>query len=94
MMLRSTFWLVAAYLVIQPQGVDLEGAAEAAAAQAVATGQRVVIEHVLGGGCRTMDCLGVAALAAAPEAPQALAVVPDAPAIEAPVPRPRIARAG
>lgn len=91
---RSVFWLTAAYLVIKP-GVDLPDAS-AMAAQAMAAGKQVVAEQVSNIECNSLECIGGKAVAAVVLQPT-LSVVPPLPSMPAaniPYPRPRLERAG
>ena len=90
---RSLFWLTAAYMVIKP-GVDLPDTG-AVAAQAMAAGTQVVAEQVSQIECDTLQCIGGKAVVAAVLQPAPTAVpqpTPSAPS--APYPRPRLERAG
>ncbi len=91
---RSVFWLTAAYLVIKP-GVDLPDG-NAVASQALLASKQVVAEQVASISCTSFECIGGKAVAAAvlssPSASVPMAVVPASNAV--PVPRPRPDRAG
>ena len=91
---RSVFWLTAAYLVIKP-GVDLPDG-NAVAAQALAAGKQVVAEQVSAIPCDSFECIGGKAVAAAVLSSASADVpVQDFPAGNpAPLPRPRPHRAG
>ena len=96
MILRSAFWLTAAYLVIRPDVELPDGGA--VAAQAMAAGTQIVAAQVSQIECHTLQCLGGKAAVAAvlPPSPQAGAPMHEmAPAAHpVPYPRPRPDRAG
>ena len=90
---RSVFWLTAAYMGIKP-AVDLPDTG-AMAAQAMAAGKQVVAEQVSNIECNSFECIGGKAVAAAVLQPT-LAVVPPLPSTpmdNIPYPRPRLERA-
>jgi hypothetical protein len=92
---RSVFWLTAAYLVIKP-GVDLPDA-NALAAQAMAAGTQVVAEQVSNIECDSLQCIGGKAVVAAAlqSSPSVGVPMHEMPAIApVPYPRPRLERAG
>lgn len=92
--LRSAFWLTVMFVVIAPRDADLGRDLGDASRDALALGQKAVVEHVLKD-CPFAECAGgKAALAvlAAPKLPSAEAS-PEAPAA-VPLPRPRPARMG
>ena len=92
---RSIFWLTAAYMVIKP-GVDLPDP-NALSAQAMAAGSQAIAQHIDSIECASFQCMGGKALAAHTIETIALQSSPsvDAPMHEhvstklAPVPRPR-----
>lgn len=88
---RSIFWLTAAYLVIKP-GVDLPDGG-AMAAQAMAAGQQVVAEQVGAIECTSFECIGGKAVATAilrpsPTAPFNIEHLPASNPVPLPRPRP------
>lgn len=91
---RSVFWLTAAYLVIKP-GVDLPDG-NAVASQALLASKQVVAEQVASISCNSLECIGGKAVATAvlstPSASAATAVAPASDPV--PVPRPRPDRLG
>jgi hypothetical protein len=94
---RSAFWLAAAYIVIQPVGLDLGAAAGALSDQAVSAGRQVAVEHVEMAECATIECAGgklmlAAALQSSPLVDHSMQDSPTASI--APVPRPRPSWAG
>lgn len=92
---RSVFWLTVAYMVIKP-GIDLPDAG-ALSAQALAASTQVVAEHVGTIECDSLQCLGGKAVVAAVLQPSPSADLPmhETSAIgPAPIPRPRLDRAG
>ena len=74
---RSAFWLTVAFLVIKP-GVDLGASATAFKDQAVATGQKIVIEQIINQDCQTIECAGSKAVLS-------LAVMPQIPSVDMPM---------
>lgn len=94
--IRSVFWLTVAFLVIRP-GADLPDTG-AMAAQAMAAGSQVVAAQIESIDCTSLTCLGGKAVVAATlQQTAALPPVADAPTLSgivAPIPRPRLARAG
>jgi hypothetical protein len=88
MILRSAFWLTAAYLVIRPD-VQLPDAG-ALSAQAVSAGTQIVATQVQQIECDSLQCVGGKAAIAAvlPALPSAGTPMPADPAA-APVPFPR-----
>ena len=92
---RSVFWLTAAYMVIKP-GVDLPDT-NALSAQAMAAGSRVIAEQIENIECDSFQCAGGRAIAAAALQPIPAAATPGhdtAVTNLVPVPRPRPNRAG
>ncbi|WP_108395739.1 hypothetical protein [Devosia submarina] len=88
---RSVFWLTAAYLVIKP-GVDLPDG-NAVARLALDAGKQVVAEQVTAIQCTSFECIGGKAVAAAVLASPSVGA-PIPPNNSVPVPRPRLDRAG
>lgn len=74
--LRSAFWLSAAFIVMAPSaGIDLGSAARSTGDQIVARGTEAVSEHLTPADCRTIECavgrtLVANALPAAASAPK------------------------
>lgn len=97
-LVRSAFWLGLAILVIQPQNLDFEAKASALGDAALDTGRGVVAEHLTKIECKSIECVGGKMLISASgltNNPQQASTMQDSPdLILAPVPRPRIARAG
>ena len=94
-LLRSAFWLTVMFVIIAPRDADLGRDLDAASREAVALGQKAVVEHVLKD-CSSLECTGgKAALAvlAAPRLPSVGAPEADA-SIPVPLPRPRPDRMG
>jgi hypothetical protein len=92
---RSVFWLTLAYVVIKP-GVDLPDA-NALSAQAIAAGSRIVAEQIQNIECETFQCVGGKAFAAAAlqSSPSVGLPMHEQPTDRlAPIPRPRLDRAG
>lgn len=91
-LLKSAFWLTAAFLVIRP-GMDLSAMAETAKTQAISAGQAAIVRQIARTECDTLECAGGKALLAAAVTSALPAAAPmhqDLPAAEAaPVPRPR-----
>jgi hypothetical protein len=94
---KSAFWLAVAFLVIKP-GFDFQGAAQAASTQVFAAGQQLLVDQILANDCDTLQCGGgkaaAVALLAPISSPSAGLPMQDSPAVLAPVPRPRLDRAG
>jgi hypothetical protein len=93
LLLRSIFWLSVAYVVIHPQ-IDLRGTADALSGQAVAAGQKFVVEQIAASPCQGGFCEA---------APAAITLLTSNPAGDStmqdshstvPVPRPRPSRMG
>lgn len=92
-LLRSAFWLTLAFLIIRP-GVDIGASADALTRQAVASGQKLVIEQIIQNECISVECVGGKAVLAMatlrPSAPaQAARPMPGEFDDTAPIPRPR-----
>ncbi|UJW85497.1 hypothetical protein [Devosia sp. SL43] len=92
---RSVFWLTAAYMVIKP-GVDLPDA-NALAIQAMAAGTQVVAEQVSNIECDSFQCIGgkavvATALQTSPSVGLPMHETPTS--VPVPYPRPRLDRAG
>jgi hypothetical protein len=56
-LLRSAFWLTAAFLVIHPQA-DLGATAGALTSSAMAAGQKLIAEQISTAECTDLACLG------------------------------------
>lgn len=103
-LIRSAFWLTAAFIALHPPGVDLGQAASAISGKAVAAGQQMVVEQILKNDCSLLRCAPAsAAISAAPvetaavslRIPSADVTVQGSPTNKvAPVPRPRPAWMG
>lgn len=94
-LLRSGFWLTAAFLVLGPSEVDLGQTIDDLSARAGAAGQQAMIAGVSDPACRSLECLGGKALVAAVTAPPPSGVraMQDSP-VPVPAPRPRPAWMG
>jgi hypothetical protein len=92
-LVRSAFWLTAAYLVIHPGNVDLGATASAMSGQAMAAGQAIVIRQILNNDCSLPKCASAAqmvALTASVRNPSVDLTMQDSSAISlAPIPRSR-----
>ncbi|RUT31024.1 hypothetical protein EMQ25_09090 [Arsenicitalea aurantiaca] len=94
-LVRSAFWLALAFIVIGPRDVDFEKGAEALSASALAAGQQIVTEQLLGTECDTLHCAGGKALLSAaltsnaPTMRTEVAADPMHPQMATPVPLPR-----
>jgi hypothetical protein len=87
---RSAFWLTVAFMVIKP-GFDM-AEAQAMSAEAMAAGQRAVVEQVQAIECDSFQCIGGKAVisAALQASPSVGTPMHESPAKgPAPVPRPR-----
>ncbi|SFV35957.1 hypothetical protein SAMN05216456_2288 [Devosia crocina] len=95
-LMRSAFWLTAAFLVIKPEA-DIRDSAEAVANQALASGSQFISEQIEAIECDSLHCFGGKAVVAAalpaipPAEPTAAAVAAEQ---GVPLPRPRPDRAG
>lgn len=93
-LLRSAFWLTLAFLIIRP-GVDIGASADALTREALAGGQKLVIEQIIGNDCASVECMGGKAVLAMatlrPSAPATTTVRPMPGEFDdtAPIPRPR-----
>ena len=92
-LVRSAFWLTAAYLVIHPGNVDLGATASAVSGQAMAAGQAIIVQQILKNDCSLTKCAPTAqvvALAASARNPSVDLTMQDSSAISlAPIPRSR-----
>lgn len=89
-LLRSGFWLTAAFLVLGPSEVDFGPTIDALSVRANAAGQQALVAGVSDPACRSLECLGGKALVAAVAAPSPSGVtaMQDSP-VPVPAPRPR-----
>ena len=89
-LLRSAFWLTAAFLVIRP-GTDLTGTAGALTTNAMAAGQQFIAEQFRTAECTDVACLGakVAVTVALPSSSSAKAPMQAEAIGPIPFPRPR-----
>jgi hypothetical protein len=97
--LRSAFWLGLAVVVMHPIDWNAGAQAQALGQQALQTGQKAITTHVNAVQCTTMECAGGKALILASgitDNPlQASSPMQGSQSlVHAPVPRPRLARAG
>jgi hypothetical protein len=92
-LLRSAFWLTVAFIVVRPPGTDLGAAATSLSGQAMAAGQRIVVEQILKSDCTLSPCRPAApprVVVGDIPLPSAGSPMQDSPAHKAaPVPRPR-----
>lgn len=88
---RSAFWLTVAYLASGPAPVDLKSAASQLSAQAVAAGQTVIANQLLGHNCLPLVCPG--GIAAGTIFPSVDSAMQDS-SNPVPLPRPRPDRMG
>jgi hypothetical protein len=98
-LVRSAFWLGLAFVVLQPHGLEIgAGAAALFGAKAANAGQEIAAAQVAKLHCDTLECAGgKAALIASGLTvnPSQASTMQDSPSLKlAPVPRPRLARAG
>lgn len=92
--LRSAFWLCAAFLVIRPD-VDLGGAVSAMSAKAMDAGAAAIASSALTPSCDTLQCAGAHALAGAITSSLSLdPPMQDSSSSPVPLPRPRPDRMG
>ena len=63
-LVRSAFWLTAAYLVIHPGNVDLGATASAVSGQAMAAGQAIIVQQILKNDCSLTKCAPAAQVVA------------------------------
>ncbi|KKB09022.1 hypothetical protein [Devosia chinhatensis] len=95
-LLRSSFWLTVAFLVIRPEA-DMGATASALSSEAMARGSQFVAEQIEAIECDTITCIGGKALASAAIKTNPAAVDPMhnlAASGSVPLPRPRPDRAG
>ncbi len=93
-LLRSAFWLTAAFLLIHPHGVDPAATVRGLSGQAMAAGEQFVVKQIVNSPCPPITCAAPAKLAATLAASTALpsAASPAQGATvtkPAPFPRPR-----
>lgn len=89
--LRSVFWLVLAFLVIQPHDIDFGSSAQQLGDTAVATGRSAALGTLREVACDSFECAGVKLLAEAALTPQR-PVEPIVLVANAPYPAPPINR--
>ena len=89
-LLRSAFWLTAAFLVIRP-GVDLRATANDVTSQAMARGSQFVSDQINAIECDSLQCFGGKAVlsAALPPIPPSDPTPMHARSKDIPVPLPR-----
>lgn len=89
--LRSAFWLTVAFIAIAPKDVDLGARAGDLSAQAVRTGQQLIVSQILETECSTVECIGTRAVVAAvlPPIPSNDSSMQDSSPNPVPFPRPR-----
>lgn len=94
-LLRSAFWLTAAFLVIRP-GVDVADTASTLSSQAMAQGSQFIVQQIEAIECDSLTCIGGKAIASAAIQTSPLAADPmhQMAADTIPLPRPRPDRAG
>ena len=56
-LVKSAFWLTAAFIAIHPGGADVRATASALANQAMATGQQIVVQQILKSNCPLGQCI-------------------------------------
>ena len=104
-LVRSAFWLTAAFIALHPPGVDLGATATAISSKAVAAGQQIVVQQILNNDCSLLRCAPTAAASSAVPVETASAASPRVPSVDvtvevsptnkvAPVPMPRPAWMG
>jgi hypothetical protein len=89
-LLRSVFWLTAAFLVIRPD-IDVESAVASMQMQAIDAGKEIVVQQLLEPQCDTLECAGRNALLASALS-SSLSIDPpmqDSSISPVPFPRPR-----
>lgn len=97
--IRSAFWLGLAIAVIQPYGINLTAQARSVRpAVALDAGHRAVTRHLMNIPCESIQCAGgkvALAVSGGEFNPSQASTMQDSPSlILAPVPRPRLDRAG
>lgn len=91
-LVKSAFWLTAAFLVLHPGAPDLTNGARALADQAVTTGQQMAVAQLLGSKCSLAMCNQSKMVVAAAGNFSASAASPKSTGVvvpPAPIPRPR-----
>ena len=63
-LVRSAFWLTAAFLVLHPGNVDLGATASAVSGQAMAAGQSIIVQQILKNDCSLTRCAPTAPVVA------------------------------
>jgi hypothetical protein len=90
-LLRSAFWLTAAYLVMVPgqaEKIDLAAAGQALAGSAVRVGQQALAHQLGDPQCQTMECRGGQAMLSAVAPKPVHSPMRDSAAVPYPMPRP------
>lgn len=92
-LIRSTFWLGLALVVLQPQGWNLDAQAGALSAGIVDSGRQTTSRHLMNIACDSIECVGSKALLLAANLknnPSQASTMQDSLSLNlAPVPRPR-----
>ena len=92
-LLRSVFWLVLAFLVIQPHDIDLGSSAQQLGDTALATGRSAALGTLHEVACDSFECAGAKLIVEAALTPQrpveATVLVANAPYPAAPINRQR-----
>lgn len=92
-LIRSTFWLGLALVILQPQGWNLGAQASALSAAVVDSGQHAASRHLMNVTCNSIECVGGKALLLAANIknnPSQASTMQDSLSLNlAPVPRPR-----
>lgn len=55
-LLRSAFWLTIAFLVIHPHGVDPTATVRGISSQAMASGERFIVQQIVSSSCLPLEC--------------------------------------
>jgi hypothetical protein len=90
-LLRSAFWLTAAYLVMAPahaERIDLQGAGRDLADRAVRAGQQALAQQLEDPACRTLHCQGGRAALSALVREPVVSPMQEPQAVPYPMPRP------
>lgn len=88
--LRSAFWLTAAFLVMKPQ-IDVQSAVAGMQMQAIEAGKGIIVQQILAPQCDTLECAGRNALLASAlsSSPSIDPPMQDSSNSPVPFPRPR-----
>jgi hypothetical protein len=88
---RSAFWLTVAFIAMGPKDIDFGAAAADLSQQAMAAGQKLVVEQILANDCTTIECVGGKAAIATvlPKLPSVDPSMQDSSNDPVPFPRPR-----